>query len=54
METQKQILQKFAEFKHITKKITYETYFNDNTNMTNKHQTPYPSQHAAIGPALPR
>ena len=43
METQTKILKTCVEFKYITKNITYETYmyFNDDTNMTKKHQTPY-------------
>ena len=34
METQEHILKQSAEFKHITQSITYETYFDDDTNMT--------------------
>ena len=34
METQEHILKQCAEFKHITQNITYETYFDDDTNMT--------------------
>ena len=36
METQEHILKQCAEFTHITKNTTYETYFDDNTNMTKK------------------
>ena len=41
METQEHILKQCAEFKHITENTTYETYFDDNTNMTKKQQKPY-------------
>ena len=34
METQEHILKQCAEFKHITQNTTYETYFDDNGNMT--------------------
>ena len=34
METQEHILKQCAELKHITQNITYETYFDDDTNMT--------------------
>ena len=34
METQEHILKQCAEFKHITQNTTYETYFDDDTNMT--------------------
>ena len=34
MATQEHILQQCAEFKHITQNTTYETYFNNDTNMT--------------------
>ena len=36
METQEHILKQCAEFKHITKKTTYETHFDENTDMTKK------------------
>ena len=36
VEIQEHILKQCAEFTHITNNTTYETYFDDNTNMTKK------------------